>query len=162
KALYTLQTGYALGRDLGDAPLLISTLVGIAICTQMCVQVEAFIQAPESPNLYWALTTLHSPLISLRKPLQGEKMLYHIEIPELRNIESKRFSAPELRTLTDHVTRLLALMRDEPTWSEDNWQDKLELTALVARLYPEAKRALTARGRSAEEVEALPALQVVL
>ena len=95
-ALYTLQTGYALGRDLGDAPLLISDLVGVSIGTVMSDQVEQLIQAPGSPNLYWALTTLPRPMISLRKGLQGERMLVYAELPELRDIEGKAVHTPWL------------------------------------------------------------------
>ena len=37
----------------------------------------------------------------------------------------------------------------------------LLFTAMVARAYPEAKRRLIAQGRSAAQVEAMPAVQVV-
>jgi hypothetical protein len=163
KALYTLQTGYALGQDLGDAPLLISALVGVAICTQMSKQVEELIQAPGSPNLYWALTALPRPMVSLRKPLQGERMIVYTELPDLREIETTRFSSQQQQALVEHVLRLVAIMRDDrPVPSGANWEGRLELTALVAKLYPEAKRALVAQRRKPLDVEGLPALQVVL
>jgi hypothetical protein len=43
-----------------------------------------------------------------------------------------------------------------------NWNNRLTGTLLVLHAYPEAKKALIAEGRKPEEVEALPALQVVL
>ena len=163
KALHTLQTGYALGRDVGDAPLLISALVGVSICTVMSEQVEELIQAPGSPNLYWALTALPSPMVSLRKPLQGERMIVYSELPELRDLETTRLSPQQRQALVAHLIRLRAMMRDDrPVPSGANWEGRLELTALVGKLYPEAKRALIARGRKAEDVEGLPALQVVM
>src|SRR5207302_5819794 len=125
-------------------------------------QVEELIQAPGSPNLYWALTALPSPPVSLRKPLQGEKMLAYTELPELREIESKHLSSGQLRTLTDLVIRMMAILHDGPTTSDATWQGRLELTLLVTKLYPEAKRALAAQARPPGELDALPALQVVL
>jgi hypothetical protein len=162
RALYTLQTGFSLGRDLGDAPLLITALVGVSIATVMCNQLEELIQAPGSPNLYWALTALPSPMVSLRKPFQGERLLIYAEFPELRDIERTRLSAQQQQALIDRVLRVMALMRDWPPPGGASWEAKIELTALVAKLYPEAKRTLVARGRKAQEVETLPALQVVL
>jgi hypothetical protein len=162
KALYTLQTGYTLGRDLGDAPLLISALVGVAICTELSNQVEELIQASESPNLYWALTALPRPLVSLRKPLQGDRMIMFSELPELQNIETARFSPEQQQVLVDHVLRVIGIMHEDRTPSGANWEGKVLLAALASKLYPEAKRALIAGGRNAEEVESLPIVQVVL
>jgi hypothetical protein len=162
KALYSLQTGYALGRDLGDAPLLISALVGIAIGTEMSHQVEELIQAPGSPNLYWALTALPRPLVSLRKPLQGERMLVYAELPELRDIETAHFSKEQEQALIEHVIRVVELMEDGGRSKGANWENRLLATALAAKIYPEAKRALVARGRPIEQVERLPVFQVVM
>jgi hypothetical protein len=162
EALYTLQTGYALGRDLGDAPLVISALIGVAIGTEMSNQVEELIQAPGSPNLYWALTALPSPLVSLRKPLQGERMLAYTELPELRDIESAHFSREQEQALIGHVIRVVELMENGGRSKGANWENRLLVTALAAKVYPDAKRALIARGRPAEEVERLPVFQVVM
>jgi hypothetical protein len=162
KALYTLQTGYTLGRDLGDAPLLISALVGVSICTEMCSQVEELIQAPGSPNLYWALTALPRPLVSLRKPLQGDKMMVYRELPELRDIETTRFSPEQQQAFVDHLLHVIGSIRDERTPSGANWEGRMVLAALASKIYPEAKRDLVARGRKAEDVDSLPVVQVVM
>jgi hypothetical protein len=162
KALYTLQTGYALGRDLGDAPLLVSVLVGVSIGTVMTDQVEELIQAPRSPNLYWALTALPNPMISLRKGLEGERTLVYAELPELWTIETAQLSPAQQQALADHLLRVMALTHDERVPSGANWEGKLALTALATKIYPEAKRALVAQGRMADEVERLPVLQVVM
>jgi hypothetical protein len=46
KAVYTLQTGFALARDVSQGPTLIQSLVGIAIASQMAAQLEELLQAP--------------------------------------------------------------------------------------------------------------------
>ena len=74
KAAYSLQTGYKFSRDIADAPLLITALVGISMTGQMLVQTEEIIQLPGSPNLYWALTDLPQPFISTRRAYEGERL----------------------------------------------------------------------------------------
>src|ERR687887_1331563 len=75
KAVYSLQTGMTLGRDVSRAPTLIQFLVGAAIVQVMLTQMEDLIQAPRAPNLYWALTDLPRPFVELRKGLEGEKAM---------------------------------------------------------------------------------------
>jgi hypothetical protein len=161
KAVYTLQTGFALGRHVSESPTLVSSLVGNAVCTIMLGRVEELIQAPGSPNLYWALTDLPRPLIDLRKALQGEKLMLAAELPDLKHIETEPLSPAAQK-------RLLQKLNDPVFWaltggeSRSPAERKLGFLALAMRAYPAAKRALLAEGRKAAEVEAMPALQVIL
>src|SRR5947208_513842 len=82
KACYSLQTGFAIARHLNEGPTLIGSLVGAAITGILCKQVEDMVQAPGSPNLYWALTGIPARFIDLRKPLQTEKSLLEFIFPE--------------------------------------------------------------------------------
>ena len=50
-AVETLGIGYRLAHDVGDTPLLISGLVGVAIGSVLDDQAHAFFAAPKSPNL---------------------------------------------------------------------------------------------------------------
>jgi hypothetical protein len=160
KALYTLQTGMAMGRHISQMPSLICNLVGNAICNQMLNQVEELMQAPGAPNLYWALTTLPSPFIDLRKPIQGERVMIHGFFASLGDLESGRLTQEQEEKLED---RLISAMRGafgETARVRD--ADRLELAILVMKLYPDSKKALIEGGRKAEEVESWPVLQVVL
>jgi hypothetical protein len=159
KALYTLQTGLSLSRHIGDGVILIQDLVGIAIAQLMIARVEELIQQPDAPNLYWALTDLPRPFFDLRKALQGEKLWLFASLPELRSLETTRLT-PEQQEKLIHAYRVIEgshVSGEKPSWS-----DRLAVTFLVLRAYPEAKQALIAEGRKPEEVEALPTLQVVL
>jgi hypothetical protein len=155
QAAYSLQTGFALGRDVGDAPVLISSLVGVAICTVQAGQVDQWLQTPGSPNLYWALTDLPRPLVSLRRAVRSEKIWLQAEVPELRDIENTRLGSTQIQGLLDHFVRL---QRYESNMSETEL--RMAFMGLVAKFYPEAKRSLIARGRKPEDVEALPMVQV--
>ncbi|HEY4722203.1 MAG TPA: hypothetical protein VII92_10175, partial [Anaerolineae bacterium] len=73
-AVKTFETGYAVGRHAAAGETLVNGLVGIAICGIMSQQVSEFIQQPNAPNLYWALTMLPSPLIDTRDAIEVEAM----------------------------------------------------------------------------------------
>src|SRR5262249_15831824 len=53
---------------------LIGYLVGVTIASQAMDVLEEFIQQPDAPNLFWALTDLPSPLISMRNSMAGERV----------------------------------------------------------------------------------------
>lgn len=71
-ALDLLRMNYRLARDVSRQPILVSGMVGVAISSIANGNVVDLIAAPDSPNLYWALTELPTPLISLREALRLE------------------------------------------------------------------------------------------
>jgi hypothetical protein len=160
KALYTFQTGFSLGKDVANAPTLIHALVGVAIDGVMVRQVEEMIQTPGSPNLYWALTSLPRPLISLRKPLQGEKLWLDVEFPEFRTIETVPLTVQQQQSLLDRIDRIYMLSYEGGA-QQARWTRRLATIGIAMKVYPAAKRALIAQGFRPESVEALPVLQVV-
>lgn len=159
KAVYTLQTGMALAHHTGDGVTLIQDLVGIALAQIAFVQLEALIQQPDAPNFYWALTDLPRPLFDLRKALQGETLGLYAMLPELRSLETTRFTPEQQQKL---LSALGGGVDSLMFGQKPNESHRLKGTLLVLCVYPEAKKALLAEGRKADEVEALPALQVVL
>jgi hypothetical protein len=74
-AIRTAKTMLAIARHLGEHPTLIGDLVGIAIASMTISQLEEMLEQPGCPNLYWALTNLPSPLISLDKGMDGERVM---------------------------------------------------------------------------------------
>ena len=158
KAVYTLQTGMALGRHTGDSVTLIQDLVGMAIAQIMIAQLEELIQQPGAPNFYWALTDLPRPLFDLRKGLQGERMGVYATIPELSSLGTTPLTPEQQQNLLQMLGGGIEVVYAR----KPNWNNRLMGTLLVLHAYPEAKKALIAQGRKPEEVEALPALQVVL
>jgi hypothetical protein len=160
KAVYTLQTGYTLSRHLGEAPLLIPSLVGMAIATVMDAQVETLIQQPDAPNLYWALTALPQPLVNLRKAYSGEKLIILSLFPDLEKLESGPVSVQQAQEQIDRAGDMLRWWG--AGFSSQSYPEKAAVAALVAKFYPRAKRYLIDKGRSTEIVEAMPTLQVVL
>jgi hypothetical protein len=159
-AAYTFQTGFKLAHDISNAPTLIQSLVGNALAAIFLKEVEEWIQTPGAPNLYWALTDLPRPFISLRKPLQGERLFLESVFPGLRETIAKRrvLSAAEAEKM---IAPLAGLARDlNVKLSEVS--GRLALAALAAKTYPTAQRALLAQGWTKEQLEAMTVLQTFM
>jgi hypothetical protein len=161
KAVYTLRTGFALAHHVGDGTTLIQGLVGVAIGGVMLTQLEELLRQPGAPNLYWALTDLPRPFIDLRKPLQGEKLWLFGTFPGLREVENPHLTPEQVERLQTTAT---FLVRDRfgPRQSSSDALMRLAVIGWVTKAYPGAKQALIAAGRKPDEVEAMPAIQVVL
>lgn len=87
-AIESLQTGYAMGRHMADAPFLINSLVGVAICQMMNKRVIEMAQANGAPNLYWSLTSFPRPLIDMRRSMEFEAASALMVFPELLSAET--------------------------------------------------------------------------
>ena len=90
EALRVLETGFALSRHTATAPFLISSLVGLVTASQCADALLDFIDRPDAPNLYWALTALPRPLISLRKSEELEQNLLPMQFPDLADLNRPR------------------------------------------------------------------------
>ena len=95
-ALRTFQDGFALGQHVGAGPTIVHGLVGIAISQVMFKALRDYLEHPKSPNLYWALTTLPSPLIDLRKAADIESAMLYLSYPDLRAIHAGDRTPPRL------------------------------------------------------------------
>ncbi len=159
KAIYSLQTGLKQARDIASAPLLICVLVGVACAETQLDQVETLMQAPRSPNLYWALAGLPHPFIDLHSAIQGEKLFSLAEIPLLKDIETKQMTVEEATALARQFQQFVR--RSEGSHAGISSSESFLLLMLAAQAYPDAKKRLLEGGWKAEAIEKLPALQVV-
>ena len=103
-ALRTAKTMFALSRHMGEHPTLIGDLVAIAIAFVTINPLEEMLEQPGCPNLYWALTSLPDPLISLSKGLEGERVLIRSEFRELDDREP--MSKDQIKKLIFHIDNL--------------------------------------------------------
>jgi hypothetical protein len=163
-AIHWIQTGFAMARHSSEGPLLIQSLIGAALCQQMCRAVEDLIQAPGSPSLYWALAHRPRPLVDFSIGLESERFLLEREIPSLRQLDGSAWSVEKGREFSADLQEKLFRLAEVADGAESSglrgWTHTLGMTALVLQVYPEAKRALIAQGLPAERVEAMPAVQV--
>ena len=159
QAVETLQTGYAMSRHIAEAPLIINTLVGMAVANMMTGAVEDMASQPGSPNMYWAVTTLPSPIVGIGKATSTEMNLLYLLVPELRDVDKIPSTPEHWRAFMDRIgeTCLRWMAQDE----QYKQKSRFTMLALAAKDYPNCKKALLAAGVPAEKVEAMPVAQVV-
>jgi hypothetical protein len=157
-AVKTFQSGFALARNVAEGETLINQLVGIAICSIMQQQMMEFVQQPEAPNLYWALTMLPRPLVDLRKGLEAEMEGLASSFPEIRDLDAKR-TPDEWRLVLNRFWQKVVDLSDDKNLKEGGADAVISQSV---KEYPAAKQALIDRGLPTDVVEAMPAAQVVL
>ncbi len=158
-AVATLRVGYRLGRDVAQPPIIINALVGIAIDSIMHSAAMELIAADGSPNLYWALATLPTPVIDMTPAMEYELGLPERFAPWLRDPESVARTPAQWRdvfrgTLVE-FGRVNGVTFD-PATEDGRLAASLGVTGLALRSYPAAKRRLIETGRDAAAVEAMP------
>jgi hypothetical protein len=163
EAMHWIETAFVMGRHISQGPLAIQALIGIAFGRNNTRYLEDLIQAPGGPNLYWALADRPRPFIDMRRPMEGERYLLEKELPELSELDRGAWSLDQARRFADTLERkLFALVSDKPIPASGlpDLSRRLGIAAMAAKIYPEAKRALIARGRPEAQVEAMPIIQV--
>jgi hypothetical protein len=156
-AVRTAKTLFALARHLGEHPTLITNLVGIRIANLAIDPLEEMIQQPGCPNLYWALTDLPDPLLSLRKGFQAEQLLMQAEFAGIQeNVPMSEAELKENSPLSRLASRLAVIdsfKKEIEVWLEFRVSDKAFVNA--------ARKRLVDAGLPEERVKAFSATQVV-
>jgi len=154
----TAQTMVAMARHLAEHPTFIGELVGIAITSMAIAPLEEMLAQPGCPNLYWALTTLPSPLVPLDKGMEGERVGVRSEFRDLD--DSAPMSADQLKKFVAHMERLLDFGAEKSgkpgvrAWLDARTKDESKVSA--------ARRRLAANGIPEERLLRFPADQVIL
>lgn len=162
-AIETLRWGYQLARDCAEQPLLISNLVGIAISTIMTQPLVELIDAPGSPNLFWAIAALPQPLIDVRRSLEFERGFPEQVFPFLKDAEQIDRSPQEWQRILEQTLNDLAMLSRDLNVASNrpDWLKKAEFVFMLAKAYPEAKAQLIEQGLDAERVEQMSVAQVI-
>jgi hypothetical protein len=153
-ALRTAKTMFALSRHMGEHPTVIGDLVAIAIAMVAIGPLDEMLEQPGCPNLYWALTNLPTPLISLDRGLEGERVLISSEFQDLD--DRAPMTEEQIKKLVLHIDRL-AKVEGEPdtrAWLDARARDEKYVAA--------ARRRLAETGLPEERTARFPADQVIL
>jgi hypothetical protein len=158
-ALRTAKTIFAMSRHLGEHPTFVGNLYGFVIANLAIGPLEEMLEQPGCPNLYWALTNLPNPLVSLATASQGERV--GIIQWVFRDLDD---SAP---MSADRLTRLVASLdkfmeREFPNKLGKGLQAWLDARTKDEGLVRAARRRLVESGLSEERVQLFPADQVIL
>lgn len=159
EAVKHLQTGFRLGKDVGEGPTLIQSLVGIAITAIFLNEVEQMIRRPNSPNVYWALTTLPQPFLDPRLSLEGESRLFDNLFPNAKALEKGPVSADKANAIVEEMLNAFATMGAPP--GGGNVVGGLGTAAYVTLHGDGARKQLVALGVPQETVDKMPGAQAV-
>jgi hypothetical protein len=134
----TAKTMFAMARHMGEHPTLIGELVGIAMAFVTIYPLEEMIEQPGCPNLYWALTNLPSPMISLASGVEGERAMFQAELRDLDDTSPMGWY--RIAKVIKHIDLLRALGQAEKLpkgtrgWLDERLKDKDALAAARRRL----------------------------
>jgi hypothetical protein len=95
-----------MARHLGEHPTLVGNLEGFAIARTAIGPLEEMLEQPGCPNLYWALTNLPIPLVSLEKGIRGERDIFLGMFRDLD--ENAPMSPDQLKRFVARLDRLIA------------------------------------------------------
>jgi hypothetical protein len=151
-ALRTAKTLFAMSRHLGEHPTLIGNLVGVAIAYVAIEPLQEMLEQPGCPNLYWALTNLPDPLVSMVKGMEGERVLV---AGEFRDLDSNvPMSKDQIKKLIQHIQKADIGSQKLREWLDGRIKDK--------RMVSAARQRLVEVGFGPEQLQRFPAEQVML
>jgi hypothetical protein len=154
-AIRTAKTMFAISRHLSEHPTVIGNLVGMAIASMTIYHLDEMLVQPGCPNLYWALTTLPSPLISLDHGMDGERVMMAWVF---RNLDdSAPMSKDQLNRFVKDGEKLLEAGNQKPgvrAWLDAHTKDAAMISA--------ARHRLVEYGLPEERLMKFPADQVIL
>ncbi len=166
-AIDAMRMNYRLGSDVAKEPFLVCGLIGIAIDGITNGTVTELIAAPDSPNLYWALTELPQPIIDLRSAVRFEIDFGPRTFPFIHHAETTDHSPQEWNRLLTQAIRDLQKAGGMTGWFggmpsvENDAAAGLAATAIALLGYPHAKQQLIAQGMDPERVEKMAVGQVI-
>jgi len=155
-AIRTAKTMFALARHLGEHPTPMGTLVGISYANTAIGPLEEMLEQPECPNLYWALTSLPTPLVPLDKGMEGERVAFTREFRELDS--TAPMSADQLARFIAHTPRRIL---GEP-WTAAKVRAWLDARTKDEAMVRDARRRLVEHGLAEERLLRFPPEQVIL
>ena len=156
--LRTAKTMFAMSRHLGEHPTLIGNLVGIAIASTAIEPLEQMLEHDDCPNLYWALSYLPYPLISIKTGMEGERMSIYWFTQDLSS------TAP---MSAERITKTIAWV-DEMMGDDKDYKASGGLKGYLARRTKDAQKMAAIRKRMVESglpearLATFPAEQVIL
>ncbi len=159
-ACNTILIGFRLSYLTGQGDNVIQNLVSLAISAMMRALIEEMIQTPGSPNLYWALLSIPTPLVSMREPFEQELAGIRRAFPDLAQARSAGWTEEEARQRWTRAVTDLAMVSDDRSTGLSGLGI---LQGLDTSLYVELARSrLRAAGVTEEELSKLAPSAIVM
>lgn len=162
-AIDNMRMNYRLGVDTARVPFLVCGIIGAAQASATNATLTELIAAPDSPNMYWALTQLPQPLVDLQPAARFESDFGTRMFPFIHNAESTDRSAGEWNRLFTLAVRELTQISSSSNPIPPTNEVGAGLLATGAALagYTHAKDRLIAQGMDRDRIERMPVGQVL-
>jgi hypothetical protein len=160
-AISALRMNYRLASGASTEPILVCGLVGIAIAGIGNFATTELIAAPNSPNLYWALTELSDPFIEMRPAARFEVEIGDRVYPYIHDAETTDHAPDEWNRLYKQTVRDMATMGTETLGGLNPLGADLSATGFALVGYSHAKEQLIDQGMDRDKVEAMSVGQVI-
>lgn len=164
KAAITVKTLMGMAQALEQHPCLIGHLVGVAIAMQAVQGLEEMIQQPSCPNLFWALSDMPQPLMSLRMAVGGERLFVQSQFHEYLRTD-RVLSEKELNTFLEDINEMLKMESQRGGVVDGLFKNaklRFALVAVDTERMAKARKRLQDEGSPADIVKAMPDLQVAI
>ncbi|GAA4420909.1 hypothetical protein [Bremerella cremea] len=168
EAIADLQTGYALAQNVGGRGFFVNHLVGLAIAQQMHRATLELIALEDSPNIYWSLTMLPTPLIDSKHALDTEMNLLRSMFPEIYHARdskenfSRSYWDEQLRSLVNRWIEQQPKSDGKPSGG-NNLLQSLAYQGMALSQAPRIKKELVSEmGYTQKVVDAMPDSRAVL
>lgn len=164
RAIESARTLFGMAQALEQHPSMIGYLVGVAIGTIAADALEEMVQQPGCPNLYWALSDLPSPVLSLRHGVAGERTFLLAQFADLLKAD-RPWSGDELARQVKVIEVMVATGSEGGSSVVQFFtrpKIRYALLASDAQRVEHGRKAIVARGTPADVAAQFPPLQVVL
>ncbi len=156
----TAKTMFALSRHLGEHPTEVANLVGLWVAHLSLNTLGEMVQQPKCPNLYWALTELPSPLIDLRKGIQGERAMVATEMRVIR--DDAPMTDVETEAFVSRLSGVISFAREQSGQPPRSVRAALKSAAKDENAVAAGRRRLVEHGCAPGTVKQFPVMQVIL
>ncbi len=163
-AMDDVQTVVAMADHINKKDTLVSSLVAMANFGLLLDHLATMLEMPEAPNLYWALSTLPSPLLSMRDLLEFEEGMLFWSLPE-RDIQAWRDGNVSVETVIESMETALELPIDIGAPRLEGLprgQRRWHVIRGIVQTHERAREKLRERGWDKEEVEKLDMHEAVV
>lgn len=157
-AIHLMRMNYRLGENVGNVEMLVGSLIAIAEVGITNRSMINFIAAPDSPNMYWALSELPSPMVDVRGAIRMECGALSRIFPEIASAETADHSVEEWSRIVQEMPRTQMSL----TQMEEPAVMNLIPAAIGVMTYAPAKERLLKAGYDAKRLEEMAVGQVLL
>lgn len=155
---------FALARHVDQDGFIVSSFVGAAIAGIAWEDALHLTQHPDCPNLYWAVASLPTPLITMENAMDYERQFFFEELKVMREVDETPRDESYWKSFIEKFERqavILESFKDDGTVDKPK-MDQAAIEAMIVASYPASKLYLVKEtGIDSKIVDSFPKAQTV-